>query len=279
MDASGTVATGPPLSRRRSRPAAVVRFTRSWLVALTWCSGSLLLAFASLLLVRRLAGGLHVPLTNTELLGLGSLLAILAAVMHRGAMTLLDGNSLWYLVVQSIPLLGLVASVVAVYLPGSSLAGLFAMILLLIAEEGYWLSGPLSRRRGRRKKSRPKTLRTGSQPLFDQNALNADGPQGLPADVVQRMERTRGPQDQDVCWGQVRSQFQLGQRTESIHLAFCPPFTITPQLHFEQIEGPDAAIKATQVLPYGARLEIRLAKTNPQPVQTLLEFSAIAESR
>ena len=53
---------------------------------------------------------------------------------------------------------------------------------------------------------------------------------------------------------------------------------VSTLLHIEQIEGPEALVKATQVLPYGARLEVRLARSGSERFETRIEFSAIVEA-
>lgn len=277
MDARGMAAGGSVLTGHPARSFELAQFARAWWSALSLSGGFLLLAFALLMLARRFQGGLTTPLTPAELVGVGALLAFLAAVMHRGVQVCWRGKTVWFWVVQSLPFVGLASSAAAVSLPGSSPYGICAMVALLAMEEGYWLRGVIRRdkRRPRKFWRRPQ-VRTRPLSLENDPFSNSDS-QGLPEGVSHRIERIRGECDQDICRGQVRSQFQLGQRTESIHLAFCPPFAVTPQLHFEQINGPDSTIKAMQILPYGARLEIRLAKTYTQPVQTTLEFSAISD--
>jgi len=276
MDARA-VATAVTIEEgHNSRPLEMARFARTWLIVLSLCSGFLLLAFALLLLVRRFDGGLKIPLTPVELVGVGALLAFLAALVHRGAMVRWRGKSVWIWIFQLFPLVGLVASAIAVALPGSSLYGIWAMVGLLTLEEGYWLRRVVRQNRGKGQKS-CHPLHAGRKQIAIKREPSASlESSSLPEGVRHRIERTCDEQDQDICRGQVRSHFQLGQRTESIHLAFCPPFAVTPQLHAEQIDGPDATLKTMQILPYGARLEIRLSKTYPQPVQTMVEFSAIS---
>ena len=79
----------------------------------------------------------------------------------------------------------------------------------------------------------------------------------------------------DTCYGWLRATFEAGQRTESIHVAFCPPFLQTPKMHVEQLDGPTTRIKVAQLLPYGARLELRLAEASGNAVvEAIIGFSA-----
>ena len=58
--------------------------------------------------------------------------------------------------------------------------------------------------------------------------------------------------------GWLRMPLAAGQRTGSLHVAFCPAFGQAPQVEVEPVCGPDCRIKAAQVLPYGARLDVKL---------------------
>jgi hypothetical protein len=59
-------------------------------------------------------------------------------------------------------------------------------------------------------------------------------------------------------WGEFRCCFQARERTQSLHVAFCPPLAGTPELHVEQLSGPEAQIRIVQNQPYGVRLDLRL---------------------
>jgi hypothetical protein len=93
-------------------------------------------------------------------------------------------------------------------------------------------------------------------------------------DVTQQLMRSRTADGTEELSGWLRPAFAAGQRTGSIHVAFCPPFAGTPELAVEQIGGPEARIKTAQLLPYGVRLDLKLAATADQPTTVLLQFSA-----
>ncbi len=67
--------------------------------------------------------------------------------------------------------------------------------------------------------------------------------------------------------GWLRMPFAAGQRTGSVHVAFCPPLRATPELLVEQIGGPEARVKTAQLLPYGVRLDLKLAVAAEEPDQ------------
>ena len=58
--------------------------------------------------------------------------------------------------------------------------------------------------------------------------------------------------------GTVVAEFAPGERTTIVHVAFCPPFELLPQVEAEIADGPDASVQVTQVLHHGARLDVRL---------------------
>jgi hypothetical protein len=72
----------------------------------------------------------------------------------------------------------------------------------------------------------------------------------------------------------VSALFAAGQRTGTIHVAFCPSLRVTPELAVEQMEGPEARIKTAQLLPYGARVDLKLASPAQESTTVLLQFTA-----
>ena len=66
----------------------------------------------------------------------------------------------------------------------------------------------------------------------------------------------------------------VGQRSGSLHVAFCPSFEQEPQVEAEPVCGPDCRIKAAQVLPYGARLDVKLDEPAAQDASVLVWFFA-----
>jgi hypothetical protein len=68
-----------------------------------------------------------------------------------------------------------------------------------------------------------------------------------------------------------------GQRSSSVHVAFCPPFARTPKVALQQLDGPPARIRTVQLLPYGVRFDLKLAAVSEAAQSLLLEFSAQSE--
>jgi hypothetical protein len=94
----------------------------------------------------------------------------------------------------------------------------------------------------------------------------------LPGDVLQEFVRSRQPDGAELLTGWMRVPLSPGQRSAAVHLAFCPPFVRTPRITVAQQEGPTARIKEAQVLPFGARLDLKLAQATDTCATVLLEI-------
>jgi hypothetical protein len=97
--------------------------------------------------------------------------------------------------------------------------------------------------------------------------------------LLQQLTRRQTADGSEELSGCVRVPFAAGQRTGNAHLAFCPPFAKAPELAVEQIDGPSCRIKTVQLLPYGARLELKLTAAADAPTNVLLQFSAHSTAR
>ena len=94
------------------------------------------------------------------------------------------------------------------------------------------------------------------------------------ADVLQQLTlRTTAEGGQELS-GWLRMPLAAGQRTGSLHVAFCPSFDQAPQVQAEAVSGPDCRIKAAQVLPYGARLDVKLDEPAGEDESVLVWFHA-----
>jgi hypothetical protein len=69
-----------------------------------------------------------------------------------------------------------------------------------------------------------------------------------------------------------------GQRSANLHLAFCPPFARSPRISVQQREGPAARVKEGQLLPYGARLDLKLAQAAETATSLVLEILVHADA-
>ncbi len=93
-------------------------------------------------------------------------------------------------------------------------------------------------------------------------------------EVVQQLTRSQAADGGDRLSGWLRLTFAPGQRNAAAHVAFCPPFAHLPKVEVVPLEGPPGRIKTAQVLPYGVRLEVKLAATPEAAVDLVVRFSA-----
>jgi len=254
---------------------------------LAWAAAmiaGLLVALAGVVLWRRLAGALDTPLPAPVLAGAGVLVATLAAGTRLAwrrqfpqRPPLPAGR-----VIELVPGAALVVLGIAWSLPGTSVYGLAILWGVVLAEEAWSFRGGLRSRTGRR--SPPPEAARAAAPVAE---IPAEPPVPLPIpsaaqpadDVLQQLTRTRQPDGTDRLGGWLRARFAVGQRTESVHLAFCPPFERAPRLEVSHRGGPAVRVKTGQLLPHGARLDLKLAATAEQPEWVLLEFTAEGKKR
>ncbi|MEE8451618.1 MAG: hypothetical protein V3R99_06870 [Thermoguttaceae bacterium] len=202
-------------------------------------------------------------------------------------------------VVVLLPSISLLACGAALSLPGTSHVGLAVFWGLVVVEELWtWRSVVRPSTPHKRRSAQPipqadPTPRTEPMPAAEPTpateptpAIEATPSQAgravpveslsqLPGeDVLQHLTRSRTAEGVEQLSGWLRMPFLAGQRTANIHVAFCPPFAKTPGLEWEQCDGPPVRIKAGQVLPHGARLDLKLAQASETPVAVVLEFAA-----
>jgi 8-oxo-dGTP diphosphatase len=208
----------------------------------------LLVLVAAFLAWRNLAGGLVEPLAMPSLLAVGISIATAAATARIAQPA---GRRLRSVHCAAVSTSVLVAGL-ALSLPGTSAAGLAVLWASLLVEEG-WAWRPAGWRLKR-------PARPAARPLAD--------------DVLQQWTRRRAADGAETLSGVLRVLLGAGQRTTSVHVAFCPPLGQTPRLEVQQRQGPEVRIKTGQLLPYGARLDLKLAQTLDAADAVVLEFSA-----
>jgi hypothetical protein len=262
------------------RMFAVVELTAYFRPAVT----ALLAVAAAFVVSRRLAGALETPLGPFQLLAAGILLAGLAQIAHAPAQTSrLPAGS----VLISLAIVAIAASL---SLTGSHSVALLGFWTALVGEELWAWRGMLSARRSKSPLLRPWVhgARRGGQgamaalpttpshapPPTDGHLSEEFGPPEPAADVLQQLTlRTTAEGGQELS-GWLRIPLAAGQRTGSLHVAFCPSFSQMPQVQAEPVAGPECRIKTAQVLPYGARLDVKLDESAAQGESLLVWFHA-----
>ena len=239
----------------------------------------MLLASAVVLCWRRAAGALSAPLGPAALLLVAALVAAVAvgarlaweygAGARQGS---LPGRFVAVSLSATIVVIGFMLSL------STSAAGWTVLWGILVGEECWAWGRPGWRRLARNRWSWPPVhlKRTDARHRFESRpAQSAPVPDAPPAEkVTQQMVRSLTPDGGEVLAGWMRVPMALGQRNTSVHVAFCPPFSRTPRVTVEQLEGPRARIKTVQLLPYGARFDLKLAAQSETAEIVLLRFSA-----
>ncbi len=242
----------------------------------------LLVGAAGVLGARRVSGALVAPLPPAALAVIGILVALSNASVRgmfarkpqqgRGG-----GRSR---PARLLPTGAALAVALALSVPGSGwpgLIGLWAPIFL----SGMLALRPVSRPAGKRSSGRllrfPSRIAALKRSAPDGGVSSESHPNGEPpAGVLQQFTRRQLTDGEEEVSGYMRVPFAEGQRTENVHLAFCPPFAAVPQLSVTQLEGPAARVKTAQLLPYGMRLDMKLAETAVDGTTILLQFRASA---
>jgi hypothetical protein len=266
---------------------------------LRWALLVILFAAALFIAWRRVAGALVSPLDPPAMLATGVVLAA-AAVGARFSASF-DKR---FATLVSIVVLAIGASL---SLPGTSAGGLAVFWTLILGEEigSWWL---LLRRQSRARMPRsacptvPQRTagqassgtptvpqRTAGQvssatplpPSTAEQASSGTLPEQvssgtLSEQVLQQLTRSVAADGSETLGGLLRLPLLPGQRAGSIHVAFCPPFAGVPEVIVEQLAGPACRVKTAQLLPYGARLDLKLTATADAPTSVLLRFAARA---
>ncbi|MDP6468328.1 MAG: hypothetical protein QF918_11345 [Pirellulaceae bacterium] len=234
----------------------------------------LLLILCLFLAGRRFGGAFDQPLGSLTMLLLGLLIAALAGCLRsawpRAENTHASVSSLARLL---LPSLAVFLFCYALSLPGSAPWALALMWFLVVSEEGaWWLADSLALQTGRQRtavvnRSALVSNSHDNQPRLDPTSVVA-------SDVTQQITRMRDAEGSDLVFGQARAEFTPGERSQIIHLAFCPPLADSPRITVMQADGPSAVITIAQAETFGARFDILLGATARQAESVMIEFEA-----
>ena len=90
------------------------------------------------------------------------------------------------------------------------------------------------------------------------------------------MERTLDASGAVSLRGQVQAEFAAGQSTTVVHIPFCPPLALLPEVACEIIDAPTVRARAPSVFRYGARVELKRAGDISASVRVAVGFRASA---
>jgi hypothetical protein len=230
--------------------------------ALGGCAGLAAVACGGVLVVRRLT--VAAPAPSGAVLAVAAagtaLVALADAALHLGG----------FRQAAVAARLGLVLAVAAVALPPRAatwLDGAATMVAVAVAM-GAVAFAP---RRG------PARLAAGDS-ASDRRPFNGRPATGrrpraaadrVPGRFRQRFTRYEGRAGSDRLRGRINVEVGAGARLAHGHVGFCPAFAATPAVEVTtDYDGVEATVAAAEVLPWGVRVEVRLA----EPAEELLEI-------
>jgi hypothetical protein len=90
----------------------------------------------------------------------------------------------------------------------------------------------------------------------------------LPGRLRQRFTRYESTAGVDNLRGRVVVGVTAGSKTAHGHVGFCPAFAVTPAVEVStDYDGVEATVAAAEVLPWGLRVEVRLAEPAEEPLE------------
>lgn len=261
-------------------------------VAAVICGGAVgFNLFAVLVLWRRAAGSIDRPLPAVLLLAMAVVLGAWAWFSRHAGRPLSESDIAasprdprWLSAISAWgPSLAIVLLTVGLSWPMVRLMDWLVWLPLWVADvlwrQSFLVGEPLARLDGhegglhqRRGSNGP---RREAENAFERGLLEeSDGEEGI---LVQQLTRLRDPRGGESISGVLSAEFAPEQKMSELYIAFCPPFGRTPQIEFEQTEGPPARITLSRVLPHGARLDVRLSQESAASSRVCVEIYASGE--
>ncbi len=97
----------------------------------------------------------------------------------------------------------------------------------------------------------------------------------LPGSLRQRYERYELPAGGDCVRGRLAIAIPAGARAAAGHIGFCPAFAETPEIEVTtSYDGVEVTVTAAESLPWGVRVECRLAEPAEEPLEIPVDILA-----
>lgn len=256
----------------RSSPPAL--HWRHLAASAAWTALALFVLLALLLAVRRLTGALTQPIAGPILVPLAAGIAAASVLLRLWLLPLrLDvpwqrSAPFWLLV--AVPSAAVALFLAAVMTPGTNWLAAFVALLFAAAIEGlFWRHLAVA--------LRPREVRASPQLPPAETAAEATvdeivEEESYPANLLQQIVRTRQASGEAIH-AVLRAEFQPGEQTHVLHVAFCPPLADAPRLEAFVTGEMDADVKITAAYGFGARLEVQLSQPAQQPRSVMVELA------
>ena len=260
--------------------------------AVAWLLFGFLTGSGVLFAARRLTGGFTTSASPAWIVLTGAALCVAVYLIRRG---LFEGRD-FGAVLPHVPTLAAVIVGLSIWMPGLSLyaVGLF-WVLILFGEFVQWR--PLLERRAKPRVHSVTTYLAPEEPpaVLEERAVGEGfreedsvdemlsdeeiaelGATPLPEEPLrEQLTRSQTEDGREHVEGVIRIRFEPGQRIGHAHIPFCPAFLGEPEFECEPVEGPDSRVKPTQVQPFGARIEAKLAEDAAEETSVWVAFSAV----
>lgn len=96
-------------------------------------------------------------------------------------------------------------------------------------------------------------------------------------DPLHWMSRTADADGAEHLQGGTVVDFASGQKQAIVHVAFCPPFTGTPEIECDSDDDDACRLKVAAVYPYGVRIELKRAES-AAPARVRIRYAACGSS-
>ncbi len=252
-------------------------FPRAFAAAAAAALDALVCGGGALLAVRRLTAAWHTPSGPLALVAVclaGGLLVIAGDVAHRAA-----GGAPGRLARLG---LALAALAVAVPLPARDIPQGLVTVLALVAVGAVVLqpwTPTRSRGAGRLRVGRGPQAAEPPLPPAALPAPPAMPPSDPPGQIIQQFTRFTRPDGVECVRGRLYLAVPAGVRSAAGHIGFCPPFPQTPAVEVTtDYDAVEAVVAASEVLPWGVRIECRLDEPADDPFEIPIDFTADASA-
>jgi hypothetical protein len=91
---------------------------------------------------------------------------------------------------------------------------------------------------------------------------------------LQQITRYRAADGTHAIRGTLLAEFAAGERTATLHVAFCPPFERLPTVEAEALNGCFADVKVAQLLHNGIQIDVRLPEAADEHTTVTVELMA-----
>ncbi|MBS0209643.1 MAG: hypothetical protein JSS27_11890 [Planctomycetes bacterium] len=235
------------------------------ILSAAWLVTPALWALAFLFAWRRVAGAVTTPLAGLAYLTIAMLVICAASAARRivagfTAPAASRWRAIWR---REQATLGAAALLLALWMRGTPWWSIALAFTALLADR-LWNRRPWPAARA----GLPMSERTVGGRAIDVVTVEA-------SDWSQQLRRYRSAAGEDTLSAQLRVTAAAGQRHLSAHVAFCPPFARVPCAEVHVTRGTGVQVKVGQLLPHGARLDLKLTEPGPATIELSLLVTAL----